>query len=107
MSSDLFSWFALPDSRPTMSPDIFKKQIFPLLDGGEKVFFAAPSRTADTVGEALRSLGFAQTDIGPVLSAVRAARGEEFERMDQAEHSRAVGNHGHQIAPARIFVGKC
>ena len=44
---------------------------------------AAPSRTADTVGEALRSLGFAQTDIGPVLSAIRAARGEEFERMDE------------------------
>ena len=44
---------------------------------------AAPSRTADTVGEALRSLGFAQTDIGPVLSAIRVARGEEFERMDE------------------------
>ena len=26
--------------------------------------------------------------------------------VPQAEHSRAVGNHGHQIAPARIFVGK-
>ena len=44
---------------------------------------AAPSRTADTMEEALRSLGFAQTDIGPVLSAIRAARGEEFERMDE------------------------
>ena len=44
---------------------------------------AAPSRTADTVGEALRSLGFAQTDIGPVLSFIRAARGEDFERMDE------------------------
>ena len=26
------------DSRPVMSPDIFKKKIFPLLDNGEKVF---------------------------------------------------------------------
>ncbi len=41
------------------------------------------SRTADTVGEALRSLGFAQTDVGSVLSAIRAARGEDFERMDE------------------------
>ena len=44
---------------------------------------AAPSRTADTVGEALRSLGFAQTDVVSVLSAIRAARGEAFERMDE------------------------
>lgn len=28
-----------PQDRPVMSPDIFKKHIFPLLDAGEKVFF--------------------------------------------------------------------
>lgn len=38
ISKNYLSWFASPDSRPTMSPDIFKKQIFPLLDGCEKVF---------------------------------------------------------------------
>ena len=42
-----------------------------------------PSRAADTVGEALRSLGFAQADVGSVLSAIRAARAEDFELMDE------------------------
>ena len=28
-----------PDERPMMSPDLFKRKIFPLLDAGEKVFF--------------------------------------------------------------------
>lgn len=32
------SWMEGND-RPLMSPDIFKKKIFPLLDGGEKLFF--------------------------------------------------------------------
>ena len=32
-------WFEHPEERPLMSPDIFKKRIFPLLDQGEKVFF--------------------------------------------------------------------
>ncbi len=32
-------WLDLPDERPLISPDIFKKNIFPLLDNGEKVFF--------------------------------------------------------------------
>lgn len=31
-------WMASSDTRPTMSPDIFKKKVFPLLDKGEKVF---------------------------------------------------------------------
>ena len=34
------SWFENPDKRPLMSPDIFKKKVFPMLDKGEKVFFA-------------------------------------------------------------------
>lgn len=32
-------WFSNPDNRPLISPDIFKKKVFPLLDEGEKVFF--------------------------------------------------------------------
>ncbi|MBP9637166.1 MAG: PglZ domain-containing protein [Bacteroidaceae bacterium] len=31
-------WIKHPESRPVMSPDIFKKKIFPMLDEGEKVF---------------------------------------------------------------------
>lgn len=31
-------WMAHPDERPFMSPDVFKKTIFPLLDKSEKVF---------------------------------------------------------------------
>lgn len=33
------SWFEDVDSRPLISPDLFKKKVFPLLDKGEKVFF--------------------------------------------------------------------
>ena len=32
-------WMGQPDDRPLMSPDLFKKRVFPLLDAGEKVFF--------------------------------------------------------------------
>ena len=32
-------WIMRPDDRPLMSPDLFKKRIFPLLDAGGKVFF--------------------------------------------------------------------
>ncbi len=32
-------WIQNPAERPLMSPDLFKKKVFPLLDGGEKVFF--------------------------------------------------------------------
>ncbi len=32
-------WIQNPEERPLMSPDLFKKRIFPLLDEGEKVFF--------------------------------------------------------------------
>ena len=31
-------WMENPEERPVMSPDIFKRSIFPLLDKGEKVF---------------------------------------------------------------------
>jgi DNA-binding response OmpR family regulator len=33
------AWIQSPDNRPLMSPDLFKKRIFPLLDNGEKIFF--------------------------------------------------------------------
>lgn len=32
-------WIANPEKRPLISPDLFKKKIFPLMDTGEKVFF--------------------------------------------------------------------
>lgn len=32
-------WIQSPADRPLMSPDLFKKKVFPLLDEGEKVFF--------------------------------------------------------------------
>ena len=33
------NWMIHPETRPMMSPDIFKTQLFPMLDEGEKVFF--------------------------------------------------------------------
>jgi hypothetical protein len=33
------SWFENPETRPLISPDIFKTKVFPLLDNGDKVFF--------------------------------------------------------------------
>ncbi|MCL1934321.1 MAG: PglZ domain-containing protein [Candidatus Azobacteroides sp.] len=32
-------WMTHPEKRPLMSPDIFKTQLFPLLDRGEQIFF--------------------------------------------------------------------
>ncbi len=32
------SWITQPDGRPTLSPDIFKNNILPILDAGEKLF---------------------------------------------------------------------
>lgn len=32
-------WINNPDTRPMMSPDLFKRRVFPILDEGEKVFF--------------------------------------------------------------------
>lgn len=31
-------WFQQPDTRPLISPDLFRKRIFPLMDAGERVF---------------------------------------------------------------------
>lgn len=33
------NWIRNPEDRPLMSPDLFKKKVFPLLDEGDKVFF--------------------------------------------------------------------
>ena len=41
------------------------------------------SQAADTVAEALLSLGFSQADAGSVLALLRAAQGEDFDRMDE------------------------
>ena len=42
----------------------------------------APSRTADTVAEALVGLGFTQADAASVLALLRAAQGEAFDGLD-------------------------
>ena len=39
VKSNYEKWMTRPDTRPMMSPDIFKTQLFPLLDQGEKIFF--------------------------------------------------------------------
>ncbi len=33
------TWIKKPEDRPLISPDLFKKKVFPLLDNGEKIFF--------------------------------------------------------------------
>ena len=33
------NWLTNPENRPMLSPDLFKKNIFPLVDNGEKIFF--------------------------------------------------------------------
>ncbi|MDR0348573.1 MAG: PglZ domain-containing protein [Tannerella sp.] len=33
------NWIQEPETRPLMSPDLFKKKVFPVLDNGEKLFF--------------------------------------------------------------------
>jgi DNA-binding response OmpR family regulator len=38
ISKNYLKWFEQPENRPLISPDIFKKRIFPLLDNGDKVF---------------------------------------------------------------------
>ncbi|MDR1977228.1 MAG: Holliday junction branch migration protein RuvA [Synergistaceae bacterium] len=44
---------------------------------------ASASRVVDTVGDALRSLGFGQGDVVAALSVVRAALGEDFDKLDE------------------------
>jgi DNA-binding response OmpR family regulator len=39
VKNNYISWISDPDNRPLMSPDIFKKKLFPLLDDGENIFF--------------------------------------------------------------------
>jgi Holliday junction DNA helicase RuvA len=53
----------------------------------------APSlsnRVADTVGDALRSLGFGQSDVTTALSVVRAALGEDFDALDEEKLLKAA-----------------
>jgi len=39
VKKNYLDWIANPEGRPLISPDVFKKKIFPVLDAGEKVFF--------------------------------------------------------------------
>jgi DNA-binding response OmpR family regulator len=39
VKNNYLNWIQQPDNRPLMSPDLFKKKVFPLLDNGEKIFF--------------------------------------------------------------------
>jgi Holliday junction resolvasome RuvABC DNA-binding subunit len=48
------------------------------------------SRVADTVGDALRSLGFGQSDVTTSLNVVRAALGEDFDALDEEKLLKAA-----------------
>ncbi|MDR2233314.1 MAG: PglZ domain-containing protein [Tannerella sp.] len=39
IKNNYLQWIQQPDKRPLMSPDLFKKKVFPLLDNDEKIFF--------------------------------------------------------------------
>jgi len=39
VKKNYLTWIQKPEERPLMSPDLFKLKVFPLLDGGEKIFF--------------------------------------------------------------------
>ncbi|GHT61686.1 two-component system response regulator [Bacteroidia bacterium] len=39
VKNNYVSWISDPDKRPLISPDIFKKKLFPILDNGESLFF--------------------------------------------------------------------
>lgn len=39
IKKNYINWINEPDNRPIMSPDIFKRKVFPRLNQGEKVFF--------------------------------------------------------------------
>ncbi len=39
VSRNYARWMESPSERPLMSPDLFREKVFPLLDGGEKVWF--------------------------------------------------------------------
>ena len=47
-------------------------------------------RVADTVGEALRALGFSHSDATAALSMVRAAMGEDYDKMDEEKLLKAA-----------------
>jgi DNA-binding response OmpR family regulator len=37
--NNYLNWLSTPDSRPIISPDIFKRTVFPAIDSGERIFF--------------------------------------------------------------------
>lgn len=48
------------------------------------------TRVVDTVGDALRSLGFGQNDVVAALSVVRAALGEDFDTLNEEKLLKAA-----------------
>ncbi|MDR1731851.1 MAG: Holliday junction branch migration protein RuvA [Synergistaceae bacterium] len=48
------------------------------------------NRVVDTVGDALRSLGFSQGEAASALALVRAAQGEDYDKMDEESLLRAA-----------------
>ncbi|MDR2176278.1 MAG: Holliday junction branch migration protein RuvA [Synergistaceae bacterium] len=50
----------------------------------------ARGRAADTVGDALRELGFSQSDAAAALNVVRAALAEDFDKMNEESLLRAA-----------------
>ena len=53
--------------------------------------FSVPTnRVSDTVAEALRSLGFDHADASAALNLVRAALGDDFERLDEEKLLKAA-----------------
>ena len=72
-------WFELKNSLP--------KEFSSIAHSGAS---SPPSRVADTVGDALRSLGFGQSDVVTALSVVRAALGEDFDALDEEKLLKAV-----------------
>ena len=53
--------------------------------------FSTPAnRVSDTVADALRSLGFDQADAAAALNLVRAALGEDFEKLDEEKLLKAA-----------------
>jgi Holliday junction DNA helicase RuvA len=57
---------------------------------------ASVSRVSDTVVDALRSLGFDQADAAAALDLVRAALGEDFEKLDEEKLLKAALKELHQ-----------
>ncbi|MCL2009494.1 MAG: Holliday junction branch migration protein RuvA [Synergistaceae bacterium] len=70
--------------------NVLPAELISVLPGGFSAQSAPSGRVSDTVADALRSLGFAQTDAVMALSMVRAALGEDFEKLDEEKLLKAA-----------------